>query len=147
MPDVTLRPVDATNEEALRAPRVLPGQEAFVATNAWSLAEAASEEHAWMRAICADGVPVGFILMYVEPEKGIYYIWRYMIDGAQQGRGYGRRAMELLIEHVCEQPNAKQITLEYTPGDDGPLGFYAKLGFAHTGREHDGAPEMRLALD
>ena len=147
MSEITLDPVTAENEDAVWGLRVRPEQKGFVATNERSLEQGRAEEHSWMRAICADGSPVGFVMMYVDPDKGVYYVWRYMIDGGHQGHGYGRRAMELLVEHVCGQPNAKEITLSHQAGDAGPEGFYKKLGFVHTGKEHDGELEMRMTLD
>ncbi len=146
-PRVTLQPVTPENEAAVRALRVRPGQGRFVADNERSLEEGAAEDHAWMRALCADDTPVGFVMMYIDADKGIYYVWRFMVGGEHQARGYGRRAMELLIEHVRGQPNGREITLSHRPGDDGPEGFYKKLGFLHTGKEEDGELEMRLALD
>ncbi len=145
--DITLVPVTAANEGAVRALRVLPGQDGFVATNEQSLEEGAAEDHAWIRAICADGVPVGFVMMYVDEDEGVYYVWRYMVGAAHQGRGYGRRAMESLIDYVRRRPNAREITLSHHPGEGGPEGFYRKLGFVHTGKVIDEELEMRLVLD
>jgi diamine N-acetyltransferase len=147
VPRVTLRPVTPENEAAVRALKVGPDQEQFVADNARSLEEGAAEEHAWIRAVYADDVPVGFVMMYIDADEGVYYVWRFMVGAAHQGCGYGRRAMELLIEHVRGQPNAAEILLSHRPGDGGPERFYKKLGYLHTGKVVDEELEMRLALD
>ena len=81
-----------------------------------------------------------------QPEKPRYYLWRFMIDTEHQGRGYGKAAMKLLIEHVRTRPKATELFLSYVPHPQGPEHFYAKLGFADTGRVHDGEREMRLDL-
>ena len=70
-----------------------------------------------------------------------YYLWRFMIDDEHQGKGYGFRAMELVIEHVKSRPNATQIITNQVTGDINAGEFYKKLGFEHTGEEDRGEPE------
>ncbi|MHC4858670.1 MAG: GNAT family N-acetyltransferase, partial [Planctomycetota bacterium] len=63
-----------------------------------------------------------------------------------QGKGFGHRAMELLIEHVRTRPSASELLLTHKRGEGGPEGFYLRFGFEHTGKEYDGEIEMRLGL-
>jgi diamine N-acetyltransferase len=62
---VSLRPLDASDRQAVEALRVAPGQERFVSSVAESLQEAA--EHPGARALCwavhADDTPVGFVMI------------------------------------------------------------------------------------
>src|SRR5512136_940860 len=76
-------------------------QKHMVAPNAYSIAEAHFAQHAWYRAIYADEVPVGFIMLHdsAEEEPG-YLVWRLMVGGPYQKMGFGRRAVELLIDYV-----------------------------------------------
>ena len=127
--------------------RVAKGQRRFVASNAVSIAQAHFSPEAWFRAIHAGETPVGFLMMSVNLEHGEYYLWRFMIDARHQGKGYGRRAMELLIEHVKGQPKAKELTLSHVPGDGSPEGFYRKLGFEHTGEEEGEELVMKRTLE
>lgn len=143
---VTLREVTGDNLKPILRLRVRPAQEQFVADNATSIAEAYFEEKAWFRAIYADETPVGFLMLYDEPDSATYYLWRYMIDARYQGLGFGRRALELLIDHVRARPNATELTLSYVPAEGGPRPFYAALGFVDTGEVHDGENVMRLVL-
>ena len=69
-----------------------------------------------------------------------------MIDQRHQGRGYGYRAMELVIAHVRSLPNAEELGLTFVPGDGDPSGFYAKLGFRLTDRWEKGQRVMVLDL-
>jgi diamine N-acetyltransferase len=69
-----------------------------------------------------------------------------MIAEEHQGKGYGRRAMELLIGHVKMRPMAEELTLSYVPGEGSPEGFYRGLGFEPTGEENDGEVMMSLRL-
>jgi GNAT superfamily N-acetyltransferase len=43
-------------------------------------------------------------MVYDNPEKGEYFIWRFMIDERYQKLGFGRRAMELVLEYVKSRP-------------------------------------------
>ena len=123
-----------------------PNQFAFVAPNAVSFAEALFEPHAWYRAIAADGVPVGFVMLYDDPEEPVYFLWRFMIDGRFQGKGYGARAMTLLIEDVRTRPGATELKTSWVPGEGSPEGFYRRLGFEPTGEIDEGEVVARLVL-
>jgi diamine N-acetyltransferase len=75
-------------------------QRRFVAPKAVSIAQAYFAKSAWFRAIYADETPIGFVILYEVPKRGQHHLWRFMIDDRYQGRGYGRRALELVIRHV-----------------------------------------------
>jgi diamine N-acetyltransferase len=143
---VTLEEVTGETVRAICRLAVAPSQMSSVAPNAVSFAEALFEPHAWYRAIVADGVPVGFLMMYDDPEKPHYYLWRFMVDARHQGQGYGARAMALLLDHVRARPGATELMVSWVPGPDGSEGFYLRLGFVPTGLVEDGEVEARLAL-
>lgn len=146
---VTLREITAETLDGILRLKVAKNQQTFVDNNAESIAEAYFSKHAWFRAIYADETPVGFLMIHDEPnatDGPIYYLWRFMIDEDYQRMGFGQQAMHLLINHVKTRPNAAELTLSYVPEDGSPKGFYAGLGFEHTGEEDDGELVMRLAL-
>ena len=144
--NVTLHEVTAASLKEVLALQVTGRQRAFVADNARSIAQAHFSPHAWFRAIYADDTPVGFLMLYDDPEKPEYYLWRLMIDERYQGNGFGRRAVELLIRHVRTRPNARELFTSVVQADGGPQGFYERLGFALTGDYEDGEAVMRLSL-
>ena len=121
-------------------------QRKMVAPNAVSIAQAHFSDKAWFRAIYAHETPVGFIMLADNPEESEFYLWRLMIAGPHQGKGYGRRAIELLLEYVKTRPGAKELLASYVPIEGGPEGFYRQLGFEPTGEVHGGEVVMRLAL-
>ena len=125
---------------------LLEEQHKMVAPNSISIAQAHFSETAWFRAIYASEEPVGFIMLADNAEEQSYYLWRFMIAGPHQGKGHGRRAIELLIEYVETRPGAKELRASYVPMEGGPEGFYRKLGFEPTGEVHGGEVEVRLAL-
>lgn len=145
---VSLREVTAeTVREICRLSDTLPpNQQRMVAPNAVSIAQAHFEENAWFRAIYADESPVGFVMLYTDPKAERQFLWRLMIARPHQGRGYGRRAMEKVIEYVRSQPNAGFLDASYVPIDGGPEAFYRKLGFEPTGDVEGGEVVVRLTL-
>jgi len=54
--------------------------------------------------------------------------------------------MELLFDYVRTRPGAKEILVSYRPGDEGPQGFYEKLGFTPTGDMEGDEVVMRRDL-
>lgn len=143
---VSLREVTADTLGQVLRLKVKPEQEQFVANNAVSIAQAHFEEKAWFRAIYADETPVGFAMLYDDPEKAEYFLWRFMIDERYQGLGFGRKALQLLIEHVQARPEASQFLLSYVPAEGSPQPFYSGLGFVDTGEVDDGENVMRLTF-
>lgn len=143
---VSLREITQETVSSILNLRVTEAQKQFVASNAVSIAEAHFSTEAWFRAIYADETPVGFLMLSDQPDKGEYFLWRFMVDVQHQGKGYGRRALELLIEHVKTRPNAKALFLSHVPGPGSPEGFYRKLGFEHTGEQAGKELVMKLML-
>jgi diamine N-acetyltransferase len=143
---VSLREVTAETAGTICDLSVAPDQRRFVAANAGSIAQAYFTKEAWFRAIYADETPVGFVMLYDDPQEPRYSLWRFMVAAEHQGKGYGRRAMRLLIEHVKSRPRAAELLLSYVPGEGGPEGFYRGLGFEPTGEIEDGEVVMRLRL-
>jgi diamine N-acetyltransferase len=144
--EVTLVEVTGETVRSICRLEVGPAQFRFVAPNAVSFAEALFEPHAWYRAIAADGVPVGFLMVYDDPAQPICYLWRFMIDARHQGQGYGARAIELLVAHVRGRPGAAELKVSWVPGMGSPEGFYRRLGFEPTGEIDEGEVVARLAL-
>jgi SAM-dependent methyltransferase len=145
-PRVTLREVDQRNVLDVSTLKVAPTQETHVAPNGVTIAESAYEPNAWLRAIYADDEPVGLLGLVADTETPEYWLARLMIAGAHQGRGYGRDAMALLVEHVRGLPGARELQTSCVPDDDGPLEFYRGLGFEQTGDVNDGELVLRLSL-
>ena len=123
-----------------------PEQRKMVAPNAVSIAEAYFEKRAWFRAVYADEVPVGFVMLYDDPESDYIYLWRFMIAGPHQRKGYGRRALERVLEHALLRPNVRAIKASYVPIEGGAGPFYRKLGFEPTGETDGDEVVIRLAL-
>jgi diamine N-acetyltransferase len=142
---VELVEVTAETVRAICRLLVAPDQSMSVAPNAVSLAEALFTPAAWYRAVVADGMPVGFVMLELDPGDPPY-LWRLMIDRRHQGRGYGRRTIELVADHLRREHGATELFTSWVPGERGPERFYLDLGFAPTGEIHEGEVVARLAL-
>ena len=145
---ITLREITDDNVQSVLAVRLAPGQERFVTSVADSLAEAEEypQGNPWFRAVYADGLPVGFVMLSwdVEPQppeiNGPWFLWKLLIDHRHQGKGHGQEVVRQIVELVRGQ-GAGELLTSYAPGEGGPSGFYARRGFVPTG-ELDPAGEI-----
>jgi diamine N-acetyltransferase len=143
---VSLREITKDTARTILRLDVASHQKRFVASNAVSIAQAYFEEKAWLRAIYADETPVGFLMLYDDPDEPQYFLWRFMIDARFQKHGFGRQAMARLFAHVRTLPGAKELLVSHTEGEGNPGDFYRKLGFEYTGEIMEGERVMKRAL-
>ncbi len=132
-------------------------QEAYVQSNAVSIAEAHFNPGAWFRAVYCDGMPVGFVMLFdinkpgaiasdpVEPTDMV--LWRLMIDQRYQHRGLGRLTLDALKPHIAGMGPFRRLLSSFIAGPDGPEGFYLSYGFSKTGRYWDNGTEAEIALN
>ncbi|MGM9949434.1 MAG: GNAT family N-acetyltransferase [Lysinibacillus sp.] len=116
--------------------------EEFVASNALSLVQAQFEPHWVTRAIEVEGTLVGFAMYGFVPEERQYMICRLMIDHKFQGRGYGRKAMELIMAELKKNHDCYAIYLSTEPHNEVAKKLYESLGFKSTNRLIDGEEEF-----
>ena len=137
---IKLEPVNDNNREAVLALSVREDQP-FVAPNDYSLneAEETNKEHpgtARPFAICADDRLVGFCMFAFDPDvkdpDDRYWLWRFMIDRNEQGKGYGQAALQEIIKYFKEN-GADRLFLSTGPENETGLHVYHKAGFRETG--------------
>ena len=144
---VVLRELTAETLRPILALEVREDQlDHYPRSNGYSIAQAHFAPDAWFRGIYAGKTPVGFVMLSVIPAKAEYFLWRFMIDRRHQRRGYARRAMHLVIEHVKTLPGAREFYLSHLRGNAAAAALYLELGFRYTGDETDGDLLMRLDL-
>jgi diamine N-acetyltransferase len=136
MATVSLRPIDESNYRESIELMVAPDQQGFVASNVQSLADAyVYRDGAEPYAVYADDEMVGFALLYPLTEdavvRGIILV-RLMIDARFQGRGYGRDALDAIVENVRAR-DLGRLRLSVLPENEQALEFYRRNGFAETG--------------
>jgi diamine N-acetyltransferase len=149
---VSLQEITADTVRRVTRLAVRQDQAHLVATNAESLAQALFSPEAWYRAIHVGTELAGFVMLYDEslrspaPEQPRIAVWRFMIDAAFQGRGIGRSALLLVIEHVRAKGVCSRLELSYVPGPRSPESFYRGLGFKPNGKVDEGEVVMELLL-
>lgn len=146
-----LEPVTQENVRAACDLKLRPEQEGFVAPVTRSLAYAYTlPDVAWPRLIYVGDQLVGFVMAAFDPgsESALYhaYLWMLSIGAAHQGGGYGRFA----VGGVCREAlrrGQQRLTVSYSPDENGPVGFYRRLGFRPTGEYNHGEVVAELLLD
>lgn len=148
---ILLREIDEDLFEKCLKLKVEESQQRFVASNTLSLA------HAWLYpknarpfAICEDDTAVGFLMLDADVNcdgtHSVCGLWRLMVDKQHQGKGYGRAALKLLIDHVHKTYNPEKMQTSYVLGNENAAKLYESLGFVHTGEIDDGEAVMELPL-
>ena len=153
METITLRPITDENREAVLALTVRDDQP-FVAPNDASLEEAEkanAENPGYARpfGIYADDKLVGFCMFAFDPEdedeEDRYWLWRFMIDKNEQGKGYGQAALSEIINYFKEN-GADRLYLSTEPENELGLHVYHKAGFKETGMISYGEAVMMRML-
>jgi diamine N-acetyltransferase len=161
MPAVELRDIVTEDDvEAVMALRRAPGQERFLGSMISHFEDAVRYPEAcprmWSVHDRASGDLVGFMMISDNITEeviaadhdivGPYFLWRLLIDASRQGRGYGRAALDALVEYLSTRPAADALYVSNVEGDGSPLPFYLGYGFELTDRVADGERVLRLDL-
>ncbi len=122
-------------------------QNKFVAPNVVSLAQAwLYYQAARPLAICNDDEVVGFVMLDWDENERTVGIWRFMIASESQNKGYGKKAMEAVIELIRNENKFDLIHLDYVPGNTVAHDLYYSLGFRENGDMENDEIIMTLPL-
>ena len=132
---------------------VFDNQKSFVAANNNSIIEAyiaiTDYNDVFTFGIYKDDTSIGFLMLSFDVNsddegapriaKGNYNIWCLMIDKKFQGKGFGKKAMDLALEFVNSFScgTAKYCWLSYESDNDVARQLYKSVGFVETD-EKDG---------
>ncbi len=144
---IEARALDRDGVDALFALKVGDNQTRLVSPNVVTIAQAYVEPHAWVRGLWVGRDAVGLLAM-IDPrpddpvnEDGLprdaAYLWRLMIDAAQQGKGYGHQAIETAFGQARHW-GLGRLCLHVSEEAGSALGFYRRYGLAPTDRVDDG---------
>jgi len=144
---MNIKPVPVTEDNFIDVfnLKLKSGQEKFVSHPVRSLAQAyVYRNQCQPFAICDGDIVVGYVMVIYDYDIPEYDIWHMMIDEAQQGKGYGRKALELVIEYIKTKPFGSSGRIAMTCNRDNPsaLGLYKSLGFELTGVEDEDEVEL-----
>ena len=157
---ITLRKITLENRREVFNLEVHEEQQRFVASNLSSVASCyvlvTNGGYPLPFAIYADEQMIGFVMIvygitgYELPQvaKGNYSILRFMIDKKYQGQGYGKVAMQKILEYIRSLPvgPAEYCWLQYEEDNIGAKKLYESLGFQDNGEASENEPVSVLKL-
>ena len=128
--------------------RVSPQQENYVANSMTLLARAYAYRHLGSVAyvIYEDELPVEMTLYYDCPPLNAYDFSQFFIDKRYQGKGYGKKAAQLIIDRMKQEGRFEKIVLCYVEENEGVRALFEILGFKHTGDVDGDEITMELVI-
>ncbi|MEY4520737.1 MAG: hypothetical protein RLZZ499_3337 [Cyanobacteriota bacterium] len=117
-----------------------PEQEGNLASNVATIAESKFEPNNQLRAIYKNDQIIGMLAYCIEDEPinpEVYWIFRFMIDKDFQGKGYGTKALNLVMTEIA-QLGAKKIYTSHKPKNKIASNLYKKVGFVYIGERDSG---------
>lgn len=142
---VQLRPITEENFIDAFNLRLAPGQERFVSHPIRSLAQAyVYKDQCQPFGIYENDKMVGYVMVIYDYDVPEYDIWHMMIDEAEQGKGYGREALDRVMEYIWTKPFGDSDRIALTCNKDNAIAkkLYESRGFSPTG--HEDEDEMEL---
>lgn len=136
MVTILLKPIDKENWKQAFNLSVHEHQKTFVASNPYSLAQAAYELPGFSEThgLYVDETMVGFALTVVEAEDPqTFWIVRFMIGADHQAKGYGKTALRTLIDYAKAKGSYSAIRLSYELDNEVAKKLYASVGFVEEG--------------
>lgn len=98
---ITLRPITEDNFIDAFNLKLRDGQERFVSHPVRSLAQAyVYRDQCQPFGIYSGETMVGYVMVIYDYDVPEYDIWHMMTDGSQQGNGFGKAALELVLEYI-----------------------------------------------
>ena len=146
---IELRELTEENLQQCFGLKVAEDQKQYIDSNenSWNAAKE-NADVARPFAIYCDGKMAGFTMFAFDEEyedpSDRYWLWRFMIDEALQGKGYGKAALQVIIQYFRDH-GANNIRLSTKETNTNALRMYRKVGFFDTGEMND--KEIVLQLD
>lgn len=153
-PRLSLVAIDNTNWRTALAIRVSPEQLRFVADHQPVALVSLAKSYVrpgglvWKPlAIMNHAEMIGLITIAHPVDPVECELMHFVIDDDWQGRGLGRLAMKVIIDHVRRTlPACRSIALTVDSENMVARRLYEPMGFHHTGLERAGDPLYRLQL-
>ena len=120
------------------------GQKTFLASNIGIIARGYvyRDSRAQVIGILSDGEPVGLAMVRdMDEEPECYELQQFMIDGNFQGKGYGSKALELILERLKAEHKYDCVEVCVKKEDTQAIHVYGKAGFVDTGYIDDDVPD------
>ena len=91
---------------------------------------------------------VGYVMVIYDYDIPEYDIRHMMIDKSEQGKGYGKIALQKVIDYIREKPfgNSDRIALTCNKRNQVALKIYKEAGFEPTGNSDGDEIELAIQL-
>ncbi|MBE6016445.1 MAG: GNAT family N-acetyltransferase [Lachnospiraceae bacterium] len=125
------------------------GQEKNVSHPIRSLAQAyVYREQCQPFGIYHEDEMVGYVMVIYDYDIPEYDIWHMMIDVSQQGKGYGKTALKLVMDYIKTKPfgGSDKVALTCNRNNAAALKLYREMGFAETGAEDEDEIELSMTI-
>ncbi len=126
-----------------------PEQERFVSHPVRSLAQAyVYRGQCQPFGIYEGDTMIGYVMVIYDYDIPEYDIWHMMIDESNQRRGYGRAALDQVLDYIKEKPfgDSNRVTLTCNRENIHALYLYKSRGFTETGAVDDDEIELSLVM-
>lgn len=142
---ITLKKIDEHNFITCFNLKLAQGQDRFVSHPIRSLAQAyVYRNQSTPFGIYDQDLMVGYVMVIYDFETTEYNIWHMMIDESQQGKGYGKGALQACLEYIAQKPfgDSKRINLTCHLENTKAYQLYENFGFVRTDKIEDEEVEM-----
>ena len=129
---INLRDITKKNLFSIIDLNVSEDQKDQVASNSVSIAQAHYSKSAWFKGIFNNDIAVGFVMLDLIKEENKCFLWRFMIDEKYQGKGYGKIALNQVINYIKSLKVFDEIKTSYVPTENSAEGFYKNFGFTES---------------
>ena len=142
-----MQEIDMSNFSTVSKMKVYDEQKGFVGSADWiiALAYADRRRNSHVMAIVLNEIPIGIVMtseFTMDNETGFYYIPQIFIDKTYQRQGYGRQAMEIVIDMLSAERHYDSVRLDVDKADIAAINLYRSLGFTETGYSDPANPEL-----
>lgn len=145
---ISLKTITEENFEECISLSLKDGQDEFIDSNLYSIAESKVIPEYLINAIYNDDVIVGFVMYALNFKYGNdLYINRLMIDKHYQRKGYAKATLDLLKEIAKSTQSISRMTLSTDKKNLEAINLYEEFGFINTGRVDNGEDVFELILN
>lgn len=147
--NLNIKQINEDNYEEIVSLKVTKEQVSFIESIEECLKEA-KEYPIWRTVgIYDEDRAVGFAmygLFIYEGKRGRVWLDRFLISAENQGKGYGKTSVRLLIDIIYKEYGYNKIYLSVYDNNQGAIALYEKIGFKFNG-ESDINGEKIMVID
>ena len=127
--NIEFREIDRSNYNECIELKISEDQKRFVASNMYSLVQAAYEPNLYPLGIYRNNAMVGFILYDFDDDINGWSMSRFMIDKKYQNQGIGKLAVSKFLDFFVDKYGHKKLYTSAEVDNMIAINLYEKSGF------------------